>query len=94
MDTYLHNFENLPLGGFQFLVAILKSEIVFLINLSKFQINKFQKMPGRGQGKDKAKPKPKNELKKKFLVPIGFDDLDLNYSMFITVRLTDVLMGG
>ena len=44
-------------------------------------------MPGRGQGKGKAKPKPKpkDEPKKKFLVPIGFDDLDLNYSMFMTV---------
>ena len=53
-------------------------------------------MPGRGQGKGKAKPKPKckDEPKKKFLVPIGFDDLDPNYSMFVMVWLMDVLMGG
>ena len=50
----------------------------------KFQINKFQNMPGRGKGKGKAKPKPKDEPKK-FLVPIGFDDLDPNYSMFMMV---------
>ena len=41
-------------------------------------------MPGRGKEKGKAKPKPKDEPKK-FLVPIGFDDLDLNYGMFMTV---------
>ena len=43
-------------------------------------------MPGRGKGKGKAKPKPKpKDEPKKFLVPIGFDDLDLNYGMFMTV---------
>ena len=52
----------------------------------KFQINKFQNMPGRGKGKGKAKPKPKpKDEPKKFLVPIGFDDLDPNYGMFMTV---------
>ena len=57
-----------------------------MINLFKFQINKFQNMPGRGKGKGKAKPKPKpKDEPKKFLVPIGFDDLDLNYSMFMMV---------
>ena len=45
-------------------------------------------MPGRGKGKGKAKSKPKPKLKdepKKFLVQIGFDDLDPNYGMFMTV---------
>ena len=42
-------------------------------------------MPGRGKGKGKAKPKPKPKEPKKFLVPIGFDDLDPNYSMFMMV---------
>ena len=43
-------------------------------------------MPGRGKGKGKAKPKPKpKDEPKKFLVPIGFDDLDLNYGMFMMV---------
>ena len=47
-------------------------------------------MPGRGKGKAKPKPEPK----KKFIVPIGFDDLDPNYSMFTMAQLADVLMGG
>ena len=52
-------------------------------------------MPGRGKGKGKAKPKPKpKDEPKKFLVPIGFDDLDPNYGMFMMVWLTDVLTGG
>ena len=41
-------------------------------------------MPGRSKGMGKAKPKPKDEPKQ-FLVPIGFDDLDLNYGMFMMV---------
>ena len=78
---------------FSLLVAILDNLKLFLINLFLkylFQINKFQNMPGRGKGKAKAKPKPK----KKFIVPIGFDDLDLNYGMFMMAQLMDVLMGG
>ena len=53
-------------------------------------------MPGRGKGEAKPKPKPKPEPKpkKKFIVPIRFDDLDLNYSMFTMAQLMDVLMGG
>ena len=61
-----------------------------------FQFNKFQNMPGRGKGKakPKPKPKPKPELKKKFIVPIGFDDLDPNYGIFMMAQLMDVLTGG
>lgn len=52
-------------------------------------------MPGRGKGKGKAKPKPKpKDEPKKFLVPIGFDDLDPNYGMFMMAQLMDVLTGG
>ena len=68
---------------FSILATILENLKLFLINLFKFQINKFQNMPGRGKGKGKAKPKPKDGPK--FLVPIGFDDLDLNYGMFMMV---------
>ena len=51
-------------------------------------------MPGRGKGKAKPKPKSKPEPNKKFIVLIGFYDLDPNYGMFMMAQLMDVLTGA
>ena len=45
-------------------------------------------MPGRGKQKGKCNPKQHT-----YNVPIGFTDLDIKYSKYSPVVLTDVLTG-
>ena len=80
---------------FSILVAILENLNFFFNRFFQnyfLQILKCFNMPGRGRPKAKVNPKPKPS--QKYNVPIGFDDLDPQYGMYMPVVLTDVLMGA